>query len=78
MEHQLEAAVAAGLLPDGATAKEAESSTPRKIYLLQRKGGKHGAGLGRTTGWIHRASLKKLGVEMVGGVSYEKVRALGT
>jgi len=45
----------------------------RQIYLLQRKKGKLGAGLGRTTGWIHRATLKRGGVEMVGGVQYEKV-----
>jgi 2,4-dienoyl-CoA reductase (NADPH2) len=38
----------------------------RKMYLLQRKKGKLGAGLGRTTGWIHRVSLKKGGVEMIG------------
>ena len=45
----------------------------RTMYLLQRKGGKHGSGLGKTTGWIHRASLKKLGVQMVGNVTYLKV-----
>ena len=45
----------------------------RKIYLLQRKRGKHGAGLGKTTGWIHRTSLKHRGVEMLGGLEYVKV-----
>ena len=50
-----------------------QAATPisqRKIYLLQRKSGKPGAGLGKTTGWIHRASLKRLGVEMLSGVEY--------
>ena len=32
-----------------------------------------GAGLGKTTGWIHRATLKKRGVEMINGVAYEKI-----
>lgn len=45
----------------------------RKIYLLQRKASKVGAGLGKTSGWAHRASLQKKGVEMLSGVSYLKV-----
>ncbi|WP_346426826.1 NADPH-dependent 2,4-dienoyl-CoA reductase [Wenzhouxiangella sp. XN201] len=45
----------------------------REVYLLQRKTTKHGKGLGKTTGWIHRASLKHYGVKMLGGVSYERV-----
>ena len=47
--------------------------SPRKIYLLQRKSGKPGAGLGKTTGWIHRTSLKRLGVEMLSGVEYLRI-----
>lgn len=45
----------------------------RKVYLLQRKTTKVGGGLGKTTGWIHRASLKKKGVEMIAGVNYLRV-----
>ena len=56
------------LLPD-----EATQPAERKVYLLQRKTSKVGAGLGKTTGWIHRASLKKKGVEMIAGVNYLKV-----
>eukprot|EP00939_MAST-03C_sp_MAST-3C-sp1_P004161 g4161.t1 len=48
-------------------------SSREKIYMLQRKRAKHGAGLGRTTGWIHRATAKAVGVEFVGGVSYDRV-----
>ncbi len=44
----------------------------RTIYLLQRKESKPGAGLGKTTGWIHRAVLKNRGVNMLSGVVYEK------
>ena len=58
----------------GAAAGAAPATAPsRQLYLLQRKKGKHGGGLGKTTGWIHRESLKKEGVNMIGGVSYEKV-----
>lgn len=42
----------------------------RKVYLLQRKTSKVGAGLGKTTGWIHRETLKKHQVEMMAGVQY--------
>jgi len=46
----------------------------RKLTLLQRKKGKLGANLGRTTGWIHRSTLTKSGaVDMMGGVTYDKV-----
>ncbi|MEO1308300.1 MAG: NADPH-dependent 2,4-dienoyl-CoA reductase, partial [Pseudomonadota bacterium] len=40
---------------------------------LQRKAEKPGKGLGKTTGWIHRAELKALGVKMQGGVNYERI-----
>jgi 2,4-dienoyl-CoA reductase (NADPH2) len=45
----------------------------RQVTLLQRKAGKPGAGLGKTTGWIHRAALKNKGVQMRGGVHYERI-----
>ena len=45
----------------------------REIWLLQRKAGKPGKTLGKTTGWIHRLSLKQRGVHMLGNVRYEKI-----
>lgn len=45
----------------------------RDIYLLQRKENKVGASLGKTTGWIHRADLKKKGVHMLPGCEYRKI-----
>ncbi|MHA1548505.1 MAG: oxidoreductase, partial [Alphaproteobacteria bacterium] len=45
----------------------------REVTLLQRKAGKHGAKLGRTTGWIHRATLKMNDVRMLGDVNYERI-----
>lgn len=56
----------------GLQAEYIEKSS-RKVYLLQRKVGKVGDGLGKTTGWIHRTSLKKREVEMVNGVTYHRV-----
>ncbi|MFL1800123.1 FAD-dependent oxidoreductase [Plesiomonas shigelloides] len=56
-----------GLLP-------AEAPHPaREIWLLQRKSSKVGASLGKTTGWIHRASLQKYQVNMYSGVEYQRV-----
>ncbi|MDJ0629765.1 MAG: NADPH-dependent 2,4-dienoyl-CoA reductase [Rhodobacter sp.] len=45
----------------------------RKVTLLQRKAEKLGKRLGKTTGWIHRSALKMKGVEMIGGVNYERI-----
>ncbi|MEO6365294.1 MAG: FAD-dependent oxidoreductase, partial [Luteimonas sp.] len=42
----------------------------RQLWLLQRSAGKPGARLGKTTGWIHRATLKAKGVKMIGGIEY--------
>jgi 2,4-dienoyl-CoA reductase (NADPH2) len=48
-------------------------TSPRRVYLLQRSAGRLGMGLGKTTGWIHRASLKSRGVVMRGGVTYQRI-----
>ncbi|PRN71211.1 NADPH-dependent 2,4-dienoyl-CoA reductase [Acinetobacter baumannii] len=45
----------------------------REIYLLQRKTTPLGIGLGKTSGWVHRAQLKKHGVRMLRGVQYKAV-----
>ncbi|ERP91630.1 MULTISPECIES: NADPH-dependent 2,4-dienoyl-CoA reductase [unclassified Marinobacter] len=45
----------------------------REVFLLQRKASKVGKNLGKTTGWIHRTSLKNRNVQMVPGVSYRKI-----
>ncbi|MEL7313313.1 MAG: NADPH-dependent 2,4-dienoyl-CoA reductase, partial [Pseudomonadota bacterium] len=45
----------------------------REVTLLQRKKGKLGARLGKTTGWIHRATLKMKNVKMIGEVNYEQI-----
>ena len=62
--------------PGGLTARD-RVAAPRQVYLLQRKETKPGAGLGKTTGWIHRAALKNRGVVMRNGVSYERIDDAG-
>jgi 2,4-dienoyl-CoA reductase (NADPH2) len=49
------------------------SESLREVYLLQRKKEKPGAHLGKTTGWIHRLSLKHKQVQMLSGVNYERI-----
>lgn len=58
-----------GLSPNG----PAPRLPARQVILLQRKAGRPGRHLGKTTGWIHRASLAMMGVKMVGGVNYERI-----
>ena len=62
-----------GLAPEG---PQPEPSA-REITLLQRKSERPGKRLGKTTGWIHRASLQMKGVKMVGGVSYDQIDEQG-
>jgi len=58
----------------GGLATERKRPEPtREITLLQRKAGKHGANLGKTTGWIHRAVLKMNNVQMIADVNYERI-----
>jgi 2,4-dienoyl-CoA reductase (NADPH2) len=45
----------------------------RQVYLLQRKTSRIGAGLGKTSGWVHRAAVKAKDVEMINGVHYDRV-----
>ncbi|MEV7057712.1 FAD-dependent oxidoreductase [Streptomyces microflavus] len=47
--------------------------TPRTVHLVQRRTTKVGAGLGKTTGWIHRTELRHRGVEMIAGASYDLI-----
>ncbi|XUW89395.1 NADPH-dependent 2,4-dienoyl-CoA reductase [Burkholderia sp. M6-3] len=49
----------------------------RQIWLLQRKPGKFGTGLGKTSGWVHRATLARNGVKMLAGVSYLEISERG-
>ncbi|ASU22587.1 NADPH-dependent 2,4-dienoyl-CoA reductase [Vibrio qinghaiensis] len=55
--------------PDGMSEKT--------VWLLQRRKGRVGKGPGKTTGWIHKRTLEKRGVNLLGGVGYEKIAADG-
>ncbi|OKJ44954.1 NADPH-dependent 2,4-dienoyl-CoA reductase [Streptomyces sp. CB01580] len=54
--------------------RTAERAAPaRTVHLVQRRPGKVGAGLGRTTGWIHRTEMRHRGVTMIAGASYDRI-----
>lgn len=53
------------------------SAPARQVTMLQRKPERPGKRLGKTTGWIHRATLKMKGVKMISGVNYEKITPEG-
>ena len=54
----------------GGLARPRPEAPAREVWLLQRSPGRPGKRLGKTTGWIHRATLKAKGVHMLGGVRY--------
>lgn len=49
----------------------------REVFLLQRTAGAQGRGLGKTSGWVHRAALKAKGVQQLSGVNYERIDDAG-
>jgi 2,4-dienoyl-CoA reductase (NADPH2) len=57
----------------GGLVSPAAASPLRQIFLLQRKATRVGAGLGKTSGWVHRAVLQRQGVEMLRGVDYRRI-----
>ena len=61
----------------GIAASPPAPSSPRQVFLLQRKASKVGSGLARTTGWIRRKLLLDRGVVMIPGVVYERIDDAG-
>jgi 2,4-dienoyl-CoA reductase (NADPH2) len=57
----------------GALTTPIPAPPAREVYLLQRTKGAQGKGLGKTSGWVHRASLKAKGVQQLSGVNYERI-----
>ena len=57
----------------GGVVRPATTAPARQVTLLQRSPGKLGKGLGKTTGWIHRAALKMKNVDMLSSVNYERI-----
>jgi 2,4-dienoyl-CoA reductase (NADPH2) len=61
----------------GALLEPVPEPPTRKVWLLQRSAGRPGARLNRTSGWVHRATLKAKGVQMLGGVQYQRIDDAG-
>ena len=61
----------------GAIKPIVEDKVNKTIYLMQRKDTKVGAGLGKTSGWVHRAELKRAGVQMINKVEYKSLSDKG-
>lgn len=61
----------------GALDTPQHTPSTREVYLLQRKTTPIGIGLGKTSGWVHRAALKAKGVKQIKGVNYEKIDDAG-
>ena len=61
----------------GGLDKPEVEASPRQVWLLQRTAGRPGKRLNKTTGWVHRAALKAKRVEMLGGVTYQKIDDAG-
>ncbi|BDN84153.1 MULTISPECIES: NADPH-dependent 2,4-dienoyl-CoA reductase [Mycobacterium] len=57
----------------GALTTELPTPAAREVYLLQRTKGPQGKRLGKTSGWVHRASVKAKGVHQLSGVNYERI-----
>ena len=57
----------------GALATPIPLPPAREVFLLKRTKGAQGRGLGKTSGWVHRASLKAKGVQQLSGVNYERI-----
>ena len=66
-----------GFANRGGLKAPVDETAPRRVFLLQRKSSKVGDGLAKTTGWIRRTLLKKRGVRMIGGVTYERIDDAG-
>jgi 2,4-dienoyl-CoA reductase (NADPH2) len=61
----------------GGLAPPVPPHSPRQVWLLQRKSTRPGAGLGKTSGWVHRATLVRHGVQMLAGVQYDRIDDAG-
>ncbi len=61
----------------GGLVEPVPDAPARQVWLLQRRAEKPGRGLGKTTGWIHRAALQMKGVKMIGGVEYRAITKQG-
>jgi 2,4-dienoyl-CoA reductase (NADPH2) len=61
----------------GGVGRKQPRTPAREVWLLQRKESSQGKGLGKTSGWVHRAGVKDMGVQQLTGVSYDRVDDAG-
>ncbi len=61
----------------GGLTTPAPEASPREVYLVQRKTSKIGKGLGKTSGWVHRAAIKAKGVHQITGATSDKIADAG-
>ena len=64
-------------LERGGLSTKVQAPPRRKVHLLQRKTSELGKGLGKTSGWVHRTTLKDSGVDMLKGVTYDRIDDAG-
>jgi 2,4-dienoyl-CoA reductase (NADPH2) len=64
-------------LERGGLATKLKAPPKREVFLLQRKDSELGKGLGKTSGWVHRQTLKDSDVEMIKGVTYDRIDDAG-
>jgi 2,4-dienoyl-CoA reductase (NADPH2) len=64
-------------LERGGLATKVKATPRRTVHLLQRKTSEPGKGLGKTSGWVHRTTLKDSGVEFLNGVAYDRIDDAG-
>ncbi len=58
---------------DGGLIRKKAIKPARQVYLMQRKSGRLGKGLNKTSGWVHRAAVKSHGVIQISGVKYDEI-----
>ncbi|XBB68290.1 NADPH-dependent 2,4-dienoyl-CoA reductase [Nocardioides sp. WV_118_6] len=61
----------------GGVTDKTPRTPKREVWLLQRKESAQGKGLGKTSGWVHRAAVKDLGVHQLSGVTYDRIDDAG-
>ncbi|NMN99605.1 NADPH-dependent 2,4-dienoyl-CoA reductase [Gordonia sp. TBRC 11910] len=76
-EWEQEWGVSEDLSKPGFVTKPRPLPAVRTVYMVQRKPGSQGKGLGKTSGWVHRATVKMKGVEQISGANYDKIDDAG-
>ncbi|HMS73788.1 NADPH-dependent 2,4-dienoyl-CoA reductase [Gordonia sp. (in: high G+C Gram-positive bacteria)] len=76
-EWEQEWGVSEDLSRPGFVTKPRPLPATREVFLVQRKSGGQGKGLGKTSGWVHRASVKMKGVEQISGATYDRIDDAG-